>query len=195
MSDVIAAFRWGKELECQPDKRRDVVEAARPRRSQERFEFRERELDRVEVRTVRGQQLQSRADRLNRRANGRLLVRRQIIEDHHVAAVQGRREDLFNVCEQTRAIDRVIEDRGCRQAVEAQRGDHGVDLPLAAGRVIGESRAARTAPVPPDQIGRDAAFIEKHVVRDVPQRLPVAPLTTRRDDIRTALFVGVYGFF
>lgn len=184
-----------EEIECQPHERRDVIEAAWPRCPEERFEFRERELDRVEVRTVRRQKSELCTRGLNRRANGRLFVRRQIIEDHHVAATQGRREDLFDIRQEARAIDRVIEDRGCRQAVDAERRDHGVHLPLAARRVIAEPRAAGTPTVAAQQVGRDPAFIEKHVLRGVVDRLPVAPPPALSGDVGPALFVGVNRFF
>jgi hypothetical protein len=70
-----------------------------------------------------------------------------------------------------------------------------VRLPMAAGRVIPEARAGRTAPVPPQQVGGHAALVEKDVAADVAQRLPVAPPAACRGDIRPALFVGVYRFF
>ena len=66
---------------------------------------------------------------------------------------------------------------------------------MAAGGVIVEPDAARTAAIPSQQIGRHATFIEKHVLAHVAQRLPSLPLSPRRGDIRTSLLVGVYRFF
>jgi hypothetical protein len=66
---------------------------------------------------------------------------------------------------------------------------------MPEGRMIADARAAETAPIAPQQIGRHATLIEKHVVPHVPQRLPGAPLAARGDDVRPTLFVGVDRFF
>jgi hypothetical protein len=55
--------------------------------------------------------------------------------------------------------------------------------------------AARAAAIAPQQVGRHAAFIEKHILAHVAQWLPSLPLPPGRGDIRTSLLVGVYGFF
>jgi hypothetical protein len=70
-----------------------------------------------------------------------------------------------------------------------------VRLPMAAWRVIAQPHAAETAPVSTQQIGRDAAFIEKDVLPGVAQRQPVAPTAPLSRDVGSPLFVGVYGFF
>ena len=84
---------------------------------------------------------------------------------------------------------------GAPSPLEPQRGDDRVGLPMATGRVIVEARARGTPAIAPQQIGRHAAFIEKHVLAHVAQRLPRPPLPARRRDIRPTLFVGVNRFF
>jgi len=66
---------------------------------------------------------------------------------------------------------------------------------VTARGVIAESGAARAAAVAPQQIGRHAAFIEKDILLDIVERLPLAPAPTLSGDVGPALFVGVYGFF
>jgi hypothetical protein len=61
--------------------------------------------------------------------------------------------------------------------------------------VIADAGPARAAAVAPEQIGRHAAFIEKDVLTDIAERLPLAPSPTLSGDVGPALFVGVYGFF
>ena len=68
-------------------------------------------------------------------------------------------------------------------------------LPVAAGGVVAETFAARAPAIAPEQIRRDAAFIEEDILADVTERLPVAPAIAGRDDVRATLFVGVNGFF
>jgi hypothetical protein len=70
-----------------------------------------------------------------------------------------------------------------------------VGLPVTARRVIAESDAARAAAVAPQQVGRHAAFIEKDILPDIVERLPLAPPPPLSGDVGPALFVGVYGFF
>ena len=66
---------------------------------------------------------------------------------------------------------------------------------MAAGRVVLQPDAARAAAVAAQQVRRHPAFIEKHVLAHVAQRLPGLPLSPGRGDIRASLFVGVYRFF
>ena len=66
---------------------------------------------------------------------------------------------------------------------------------MTARGVIAQAHAARTAPVAAQQIGRDAAFIDKDVLPGVVQWQPVAPAAPLSGDVGTSLFVGVYRFF
>jgi hypothetical protein len=66
-------------------------------------------------------------------------------------------------------------------------------VPVAARRVIVEARAAQTAAVPSQQIGRDATLIEKDAVPDIAHRLPPSP-PAGAPPPRPSLFVGVYVF-
>ena len=195
MSDEIPAFLRRAQFERDRDEFDDLIEAARSRRPQERFQLRKRELDRIEIRTVRREKLQPRAALFHRRTHLWLFVRREIIQDHDIARVQRRRENLFDIREERRVIDRPIKDRRRSEAIEAQRHDDGVGLPVTAGGVITEARAARAAAIAAQQIGRDPALVEKEIVADVAERLDAPPLAARGGDVRTALFVGVYGFF
>ena len=132
---------------------------------------------------------------LNRGANLRLLVDRQIVEHDDIAWSERGHQHLFDIGEEAWTINRAIEDGRGAQFVEAQGCDHRVRLPMAARRVIAESHPAGTATVPPQQIRRHAAFIEKHVTAYIANREPLAPQAPSGRDIRPTLFVGVYGFF
>jgi hypothetical protein len=124
-----------------------------------------------------------------------LLVHGQVIEHDDIARPQSGHQHLFDVGEKRRAIDRTIEDRWRAQPLQAKGGDHRVRLPVAAGRVVSESCAARTPPVAAQEIGRDTAFIEKDVLAHIAKRLPLAPAPTVSGDIGPPLFVGVNRFF
>ena len=61
MSDVVSTLGWCEEREGGCGERGDLVEGARSRGSHERFQFRERHLDRIEVGTVGRQKSDLRA--------------------------------------------------------------------------------------------------------------------------------------
>jgi hypothetical protein len=55
--------------------------------------------------------------------------------------------------------------------------------------------APQTPRESPQQIRRDATFIEKPILAHVAEGLPPSPLPPLGGDIRSALFIGVNGFF
>ena len=195
MPDVIGAFGGGVQTDRRGDQVADLIKVARACGAHEGFEFREGELDRIEVRTVGRQKSELRADVVNQCADLRLFMDGEIVEHDNVAGPQRGCQNLFDVGEETRVIDRPVKDGGRGQSVEPEPCDHRVRLPMAARGVIAHADAAKTAAVPPEQIGRHPTFVKKHVLPHVAQRLPGAPPPPLGHDIRPALFVGVYGFF
>jgi hypothetical protein len=71
------------EVDCRGDERHHLVEGAWSRSPKERFQFRKRLFDGIEVRTVRWQKQDLRADGFDREADVRLFVHREVVE-HHV---------------------------------------------------------------------------------------------------------------
>jgi hypothetical protein len=173
----------------------DVVEGARAGGAQERCQFRERLFDGVEIRAVRRQESEPRPDGVDGRPDFGLFVHRQVVEHHHIAGPQRRRQDLLDIRAKAGIVDRAVEDPRRREALEPQAGNDCVGFPVAEGRVIAEAFAARAPAIAPEQIRRHAAFIEEDILPDVAERLPDAPALAGPDDIRATLFVGVNGFF
>lgn len=104
----------------------------------------------------------------------------EVVEDDDVAGPQRRHQDLLDVGQKRRVVDRAIEHRRRAEAVLGQACDHGVRLPVAARRVSAPPLAARRAPIAAEQIGRHAGFIEKDVLAGIPQWQAVAPPPARR---------------
>ena len=125
----------------------------------------------------------------------RLFVDDQIIEHHHIAGPQRRHQHLLDIGQERLAVDGTVEDRRRRQCVRSQRRDRGMRLPVTTGRVIVETGTTRAAPVPAEQVGGDATFVEEQIPLRVVRRKAVTPAATLRGDVATALFVGVYRFF
>ena len=195
MSHVIPTFGRREEAEGGGDERIDVIERAWTGGAEERFQCGEHLFDRVEVGAVGRKKPQLRADPFDGGADGRLFVDREIIEHDHVAGTESRRQDLVDIGGEARRVDRPIEHGRRGHALEPQRGDDGMRLPVAAGGVIEEPFAARTAPVAAQEISGHAALVEEHVLAHVPEGQPRLPLAPGGDDVRAALFGGVHRFF
>jgi hypothetical protein len=195
MTDVVPTFSRRVEGESGGDECGDLIEAARPRRTEERFQFGEGEFDGIEVRAVGRQESEVRAGGLDRGPHLGLFVHRQVVEDDDVAAVQRRHQDLLDVGQEARIVDGAIEDRGGGQAIRPQPHDDRVRLPVTARRVIVEARAPETPTIAAQEVGRDATFIEKDVLSRVAERQPVSPLAAFSGDVGAPLLVGVNRFF
>ena len=195
MPNEVSAFRGRVEAERDGDQIAHVVKGPGTGGPDEGFQFREGQLDRIEIRAVGRQEAELGADGFDRRAHRRLFVDGEIVEHDHIAGAERGHQDLLDVGEKSRIVDRSVEDRRGGEPIEAQRRDDGVRLPMTAGRVIAQARAAQTAAVPTQQIRRDPAFIQKQILRYVAKRLPRLPLPSGRGDIRPTLLVGVYRFF
>lgn len=195
MPDEIAALLWGEEGQRARDELDDLVEAPRSRGAEPRFQLREGEFDRIEIRAVRRQEAEPCADAFDGGLHLRLLVERQIIEDHHVARPQRRHEDLLDVRQEAGVVERSIEDRRRVEAVDPQGRDHGVSLPVPTRGVIAHALPTRTAAIPPQQVGGDARRVQEDVSARIVERLRILPVSPGGRDISAPLFVGVDRFF
>lgn len=195
MPEVRGAFSRAEPADRGGEEVTDRLEGAGARRAKEGLQFREGVFDWIEVRAVRRQKLERGPDLFDGRLDGGLLVDGEIIHDDDVAGPQRRDQDLFDVGEKARLVDRPVEDAGRGEAVQAQGGEDRMRLPVPERRAIDEARAPRTPSVEPQEIGRHAAFIEKHVARRVNRRDQCAPGDSGGDDIGPPLFRRANAFF
>jgi hypothetical protein len=122
-------------------------------------------------------------------------VHREVVEHDDVPRLQRRHQDLLDIREKRRVVDRAVEDGGRDESVNTEAGDDGVGLPMAVGRVVAEPDAARTPPVSPQEIRGHPGFVDEDVRAGVVERLRVLPASTIGGDVRASLLVGVYRFF
>ena len=195
VSDVVPTFGRRVESERGGDEGGDLIEAARPRRAQECFQFGEGEFDGVEIGTVGRQESEMRAGGLDGGPHLGLFVHHQVVEDDDVPAVERRHQDLLDVGEEAGIVDGAIEHRGRAQAVWPQSQNDRMRLPVTARRVIVEARAPETPAIAPKEVGRDTAFIEKDVLARVAEGQPVSPAAAVSGDVDAPLLVGVDRFF
>ena len=149
MSGVVRAFVWGEEAECGGDQIADLLKVSRTRGAQERLQFSEGEFDRVEVGTVGREEAERRARLLDGDPDVGLLMYGKIVEHDDIPRPQRGDQHLFDIGEETRTINRAIEHGGRVHSFEPKRGDDRVRLPMTAGRMVAEPRAARTPAVAP----------------------------------------------
>ena len=195
MSDVVPTLGRREKRERRSDKCGDVVEIARSSGPEEGFQFREGLLDRIEVGTVGRQKSDLRPGGFDSRAHLWLLMDGEIVEHDDIAWPERRCQHLLYVGAKAGGVDRPIEHGRRSDPLGPEGGHDRVRLPMAARRVIAQPHTAETAAVSTQQIGRDAAFIDKDVLPRLAQRQPVAPAAPFSRDVGSPLFVGVYRFF
>ncbi len=123
------------------------------------------------------------------------FVRGEVVGNHHVTGLQRRYEDLFDVGEEAGPVHRAIEDPRRGEPRHPQRGDEGTALPPTLGRVIGDPLAAKAAPIAPQEIGGDPAFIQKDEASRVERRGSRRPLRAGGRDVGAIVFGRAYRFF
>ena len=195
MPDVVRAFIGSKQRERCRHQLADLVERARPRGAEERLQFGERHFDGIEVGTVGRKKAEMRPGLLDGRSHLGLLVGGEVVEHDDIAAAQRRHEDLLHVGAECGVVDRPIEDGRGRQLRGAQGRDDRVRLPMTARRVIPNPGPAGTAGVAASQISGHARFVDEDVRSRVVKRQRLSPPPSGGGDVRSTLFVGVYGFF
>jgi hypothetical protein len=195
VAEVIAALGWREARDTLAQQWPERLDRPTARGAHERFEFGETQFDRIEIRTVRGQIPQRCAGGFDQRLDAVDVMRGEVVGDDDVARRERGDQDLLDVGEKTVAVHRAIDHAWCGQAGETQAGDKGARLPARERRMIADALAARATAVPPQEIRRDAGFIEKDEVRRVPRRRRGLPLLPRRGDVRPIVFGRAYRFF
>ena len=195
MSEIIPALERREGRQRCADSLPEFVEGASTGRPEQRFEFGKPQFNRIEVRAVRREIAERRADAFDTFAHAIDLVRRQVIHHDHIAWLEGWHQELIEVGEKTLAVHGSIKEAGRRQAVDAQPGDKRARLPMVVRGVIVDPRAPPTTPIAAEHVCRHATFIEKHQARELNARRVDGPLPASRHDVRPILFGRAHRFF
>ena len=195
MTKVIAALGWGEARDALAEQRPERLDRPTARGAHERFEFGETQFDRIEIRTVRGQIPQRRADGFDQLQDAVDVMGGEVVGDDDVARRERGDQDLFDVGEKTVPVHRAVDDARRGEPGDPQAGDKRARLPPRERRMIADAVAARAAAVPAQEIRRDAGFIEKDETRRIPRRRRRLPLVSRRGDVGPVVFGRAYRFF
>jgi hypothetical protein len=147
VSDVVPAFGRREEGERARDEFKDVLEAAWSESTQKGFELRECEFNRIEIGTVGRQEAELRPGAFDRRADLRLFVHGEVVQDDHVTSPKRGHEDLLDVGEKAGIVDRTIEHRRRGEPVQPQGGNEGLCFPVTTRCVVVETDSAGTSAV------------------------------------------------
>ena len=134
MCDVIGAFVGREFRERLGDGFDEVFERSRGGLSQRCFELGERLLDRIEVGAIGRQIAQCRAGSLNRFPDAGDFVGRQVVHHDDIALAQDRREKMFDIGQETRAIHWPIENARRGDRIATQGADEGRRHPMTMRR-------------------------------------------------------------
>ena len=91
----------------------------------------------------------------------RALVTGQVIQDHHVALLQGRCELGFHIDVECRTVHRAVDDPGCGQPVMAQGSDKGLRAPMTKRSMIEQSFTTRGPAGPFGHVGFQPGLVDE----------------------------------
>src|SRR5205809_3148860 len=159
------------------------------------LELGEELLDRVEIRAVGRQVEQYCACGFDRLSDTGNLMRAEIVHDDDIAEREGGNEELLDVSAEGLAVDRTVDDAGCRDLVVAQSGEKGAGLPTTVRDVGDQPLAASSSPIATGHIGGDTSLVDEDQPPWVQLSLPLSPGRPRLGDIGTLLLAGMECLF
>jgi len=195
MAEIVSAFVGAEPLETSAEERPEGLDGPAACSAHEGLQLRETEFDRVEVRTVGREIPEGGARLLDRPSHASNFVGAAIVGDDDVTGAQGRDENLFDVGEETRPIDRPVEDAWRGESGDPEGREKRAGCPAAKRRVVVDAHAPRGAPVAPQQIRGHPRFVEKDQGGRIPRRRHLLPRGPGRGDVRPVVLAGADGFF
>ena len=195
MADIAGTLRRGDGRQGGPDRRPQTRQRARGDGPQAGFEFGKDLLNRIEVRAVRGQVERPRPDGGQGLPHPGDFMTGQIIHDYAVARLEGGGEDLLDIGDEARAIQRPVKDGGGRDVLGAERRNDRRRLPVPMGDFGHHAGPAPTPAIPAGQLGLYRRLVQEDEPLPVPLRRQCPPVLPRHHDIRPLLFGRVQDFF
>jgi hypothetical protein len=141
-------------------------------------------LDGVEIGGIFRQEHEAGSDIPDRLAHRLSFMRAEIVEDHDVARLQRRREELIDIGAEALAVDGSIEQARRVDAVVAQGGEESRGLPLALRDLVDKALSFRRLAAKPCHIGLRPGLIDEDEARGVDEPLIGAPARAMTADVR-----------
>lgn len=191
----MCALRRGDCVEHLTDFFPKGVDAARGRLPKQRFEFGEELFDGVQVGGIRRQIEQRGLRRHDGFFHSGHLVAAEVVEDHHVAGLQGGTQKLPHPGQEQFAIHRPVGDQGRGQSIVPQTRKKRGRLPIAIRGRCDASLSSGRATIAARHVGRGPGFIDEYEFSYVQVRLSRAPRAPRHLHVLALLLAGVQSFF
>ena len=159
------------------------------------FEFGEDLLDGVQIGAIWRQEQQPCADAADGRTDGRPLVAAQIVHDDNVACPERGQEELFDIIEEARRVDRLIENAGRIDPVATQGRQERHRAPVAVRHFGKEPLTFGCPAAQGSHVGLGPGLVDEHEPPGIKPVLEFLPLRPSSGDLGTELFGRQHAFF
>ncbi len=163
--------------------------------SDERFEFGEHHLDRIEIGAVRRQEEQMGSCLSDGLACLLSFVASEIIKDNDVTGLQSWCQGLLDPGGEGRSIDGAIEHQGSDDPVMAQARQKGQSFPMAVGNLGEQGFSTRAPTAQARHIGLDPGLVDKDQAGGIKPVLMGFPAFAQSRYPRPILLLGHQRFF
>src|SRR5271165_63187 len=195
MREIVGAFAGCEGFQAIGDGGGDGVEGPWSVLADEVFELGEDLFDRVEVWGVFGQEHEPCADAADRRPDGFSFVGAEVVEDHDVAWLEGRDQELLDISSEALAVDRAVEQAGRVDPIVAQGGEEGRGLPVAVRDLVDEPLSLPSPTAEAGHVGLGPCLVDEDEARRVDQTLIEPPALPVAADVRPVLLARHEGLF
>lgn len=178
---------WRDPIESLADCIADGFDGSLCRFSQPVLELGEELFDWIEIGRVFGQEEEPRIGFANCTPNGLAFVGAEIVHHNNVARLEGGRENLLDIEEESLAVDRPVDEPRRFDAIMTQRSQEGHGLPVAI-RHFGLDPLSDRRPAPErSHVGLGPGLVDEHQAGGVDPVLILNPLRPPARDIGTIL--------
>jgi hypothetical protein len=151
--------------------------------------------DRIEVGGVFRQEEELGAGRADELANGFALVSAEIVHDDDVAVAQRGYEHPLDVSAKALAVDRPLQQPGCFDPVEPERGHEGRRLPTPMRDLGDEALTARRPAAPRRHVGLGPGLIDEDQALRLDATLILDPLRSPPRHVGPVALASHQAFF
>src|SRR5262249_16139425 len=195
MAEEVEAFLVAYSSQERPNSAPEFRNCALGGLSEERFEFAENLLDRVEIRRIRWQIERGRTHSLDRVRHTGYLMSRKVVHDDDVTVVERWSQTLFDLSHEDRPVHRPIDHERCDHPVVAQSDNQGDGLPMAVGNGPDQSFAPRATAPKSHQAGAGGGLVDEHQSGGIKQTLLANPAPPCPRHVRPFLLRRAQAFF
>ena len=127
--------------------------------------------------------------------DGFALVASEVVQDHHIAGLQGWNQRLLDPGAEAFPVDWSVEQERRVHAVAAQGGEEGIGSPATMRRLADQPLPTLAPPPEGSHVGLGPGFVDEDQTGRIDAFLMAAPAGAPAGDIRPVLLRGEGAFF